>query len=118
MQFSTTAHATNQLQELFENVYFCQEQKPDYMAWAQPLEKSEPVQRMAKLAKELRVVLPVSFFEAANNALFNSLAMIDADGTVLGVYRKSHIPDGPGCAQSVCALCDVGVAGCSRRSGA
>ncbi|KIZ01828.1 hypothetical protein MNEG_6133 [Monoraphidium neglectum] len=82
--------------ELFENVYFCQEQKPEYFDWAKPLEKSEPVQRMAKLAKELKVVLPVSFFEKVNNAHFNSLAMIDADGSILGVYRKSHIPDGPG----------------------
>ncbi|GBF99848.1 N-carbamoylputrescine amidase [Raphidocelis subcapitata] len=84
------------LQELFENVYFCQEQKPEYFEWAKPLEESEPVQRMSKLAKELGVVLPVSFFESVNSAHFNSLAMIDADGTVLGVYRKSHIPDGPG----------------------
>lgn len=84
------------LQELFENVYFCQEQKPEYFDWAKPLEKSEPVQRLSKLAKELEVVLPVSFFEAVNNAHFNSLAMIDADGSILGVYRKSHIPDGTG----------------------
>ncbi len=51
---------------------------------------------MSELAKELGVVLPVSFFEKAGHAHFNSLAMIDADGPVLGVYRKSHIPDGPG----------------------
>src|SRR3546814_6661917 len=51
---------------------------------------------MAGLAAELNVVLPVSFFERANNAHYNSLAMIDADGRRLGVYRKSHIPDGPG----------------------
>ena len=51
---------------------------------------------MSRLAAELQVVLPVSFFERANNAYFNSLAMIDADGRVLGTYRKSHIPDGPG----------------------
>eukprot|EP00882_Tetradesmus_deserticola_P016785 GHRQ01017946.1.p1 GENE.GHRQ01017946.1~~GHRQ01017946.1.p1 ORF type:complete len:223 (+),score=51.67 GHRQ01017946.1:150-818(+) len=84
------------LQELFENWYFCQEQKGEYFDWAKPLEESKPVQRLSKLAKELGVVLPVSFFERVNNAHFNSLAMIDADGTVLGVYRKSHIPDGPG----------------------
>jgi len=77
-------------------VYFCQEQKADYFDWAKPLEKSEPVQRLQKVAKELGVVLPVSFFEKVNNAHFNSLAMIDADGSILGVYRKSHIPDGPG----------------------
>lgn len=59
-----------------------------------PLETT--IKSLAKLAKELRVVLPVSFFERVNNAHYNSLAMIDADGSVLGVYRKSHIPDGPG----------------------
>lgn len=52
--------------------------------------------RMQKLAKELGVVIPVSFFEEANNAHYNSIAMIDADGSDLGLYRKSHIPDGPG----------------------
>lgn len=52
--------------------------------------------RMQKLAKELDVVIPVSFFEEANNAHYNSVAVIDADGTDLGLYRKSHIPDGPG----------------------
>jgi hypothetical protein len=52
--------------------------------------------RMQKLAKELDIVIPVSFFEAANNAHYNSVAIIDADGTDLGLYRKSHIPDGPG----------------------
>lgn len=51
---------------------------------------------MQKLAKELGVVIPVSFFEEANNAHYNSVAVIDADGTDLGLYRKSHIPDGPG----------------------
>lgn len=84
------------LQELFENVYFCQEQKADYFEWAKPLEESQPILRMSKLAKELGVVLPVSFFERVNTAHYNSLAMINADGKVLGVYRKSHIPDGPG----------------------
>eukprot|EP00775_Hariotina_reticulata_P005991 gene5991-6229_t len=84
------------LQELFENWYFCQEQKADYFEWAKPLDESQPVKRLSKLAKELGVVLPVSFFERANTAHFNSLAVIDADGSILGVYRKSHIPDGPG----------------------
>lgn len=51
---------------------------------------------MQNLAKELGVVIPVSFFEEANNAHYNSVAVIDADGTDLGLYRKSHIPDGPG----------------------
>jgi N-carbamoylputrescine amidase len=84
------------LQELFETPYFCKDQKADYFALAQRYEGSPLIARMSRLAAELRIVLPVSFFERANNAYFNSLAVIDADGRVLGVYRKSHIPDGPG----------------------
>jgi len=84
------------LQELFESVYFCKEQSPDHFALAYPFEGNPLIARMSRLAAELDVVLPVSFFERANNAFFNSLAMIDAGGRVLGVYRKSHIPDGPG----------------------
>lgn len=84
------------IQELFETPYFCCDQKPEYFALAQPAEGNPLLARMAALAKELEVVLPVSFFERANNAHYNSLAMIDADGSVLGIYRKSHIPDGPG----------------------
>lgn len=84
------------LQELFENRYWCQEQKAEYFSWAQPLDDSPSVTRMRALAKELGVVLPVSFFERANQAVFNSIAIVDADGSVVGVYRKSHIPDGPG----------------------
>jgi N-carbamoylputrescine amidase len=84
------------IQELFETPYFCQDQKREYFALAQPAEGNPVLARMAALAAELNVVLPVSFFERANNAHYNSLAMIDADGKVLGVYRKSHIPDGPG----------------------
>lgn len=59
---------------------------------------------MQKLAKELGVVIPVSFFEEANNAHYNSVAIIDADGTDLGLYRKSHIPDGPGLWKSKCFM--------------
>jgi N-carbamoylputrescine amidase len=84
------------LQELFENPYFCKDQCASHFALAHAVEGHPLIARMSRLAAELRVVLPVSFFERANNAHFNSLAMIDADGKVLGLYRKSHIPDGPG----------------------
>jgi N-carbamoylputrescine amidase len=84
------------LQELFEGPYFCKDQLPRHFGLAQPYEGNPLIARMSRLAAELGVVLPVSFFERANNAYFNSVAVIDADGRVLGVYRKSHIPDGPG----------------------
>jgi N-carbamoylputrescine amidase len=84
------------LQELFETPYFCQDQLADHFALAKPFAENPVIAEMAMLAKELNVVLPVSFFEKAGHAHFNSLAMVDADGTVLGLYRKSHIPDGPG----------------------
>ena len=84
------------LQELFETRYFCQDQLADHFALAAPFEGNPLIARMSGVAKALNVVLPVSFFERAGQAHFNSLAMIDADGAVLGLYRKSHIPDGPG----------------------
>jgi len=84
------------LQELFETPYFCQEQKSKHYALASPFEGNALLARYSSLAKELGVVLPISFFERAGQAYFNSLAMIDADGTILELYRKSHIPDGPG----------------------
>jgi N-carbamoylputrescine amidase len=84
------------LQELFENPYFCKDQAAKHFGLAQPIEGHPLVARMSRLASELGVVLPVSFFERANNAYFNSVAMIDADGRVLGLYRKSHIPHGAG----------------------
>jgi N-carbamoylputrescine amidase len=84
------------LQELFESLYFCQDQLAQHFSLAAPFDGNALVARMAALAGELGVVLPVSFFERAGHAHFNSLAMIDADGRVLGLYRKSHIPDGPG----------------------
>lgn len=84
------------IQELFETPYFCKDSEPDYMNLATPVGENPAVKRMSKLAAELKVVLPVSIFERANNALYNSLVMIDADGAQLGTYRKSHIPDGPG----------------------
>lgn len=84
------------VQELFETPYFCQDQLPEYFALAAPFDGNPLIAEMAQLAKALGVVLPVSFFERAGRAHFNSLAMVDADGRVLGLYRKSHIPDGPG----------------------
>ncbi|CAL5426293.1 unnamed protein product [Camellia sinensis] len=84
------------IQELFEGYYFCQAQREDFFQRAKPHEGHPTILRMQKLAKELGVVIPVSFFEEANNAHYNSVAIIDADGTDLGLYRKSHIPDGPG----------------------
>jgi N-carbamoylputrescine amidase len=84
------------VQELFETPYFCAEQSPKYQALAKPVAGHAAVAHMAALARELGVVLPVSIFERAGNALFNSIVILDADGRELGVYRKSHIPDGPG----------------------
>ncbi|HMM76461.1 MAG TPA: N-carbamoylputrescine amidase [Gammaproteobacteria bacterium] len=84
------------LQELFESPYFCQDQAARHFALAHEAATSPLLERLARLARELAVVLPVSFFERSGNVYFNSLAMIDADGSRLGVYRKSHIPQGPG----------------------
>ncbi len=84
------------IQELFETPYFCKDQKEELFALAAPAEDHPVLARMSALAAELEVVLPVSFFERANNAYFNSQAILDADGRCLGYYRKSHIPDGPG----------------------
>ncbi|HEX9472869.1 MAG TPA: N-carbamoylputrescine amidase [Steroidobacteraceae bacterium] len=84
------------LQELFATPYFCIEQDPAHLELAEAAGDSRLLQRFAALARELGVVLPVSFFERGNNAYFNSVAIIDADGRNLGVYRKTHIPDGPG----------------------
>ena len=82
------------LQELFETPYFCQIHDFEYMDLATTPEENPAVKRFQEVAKELDVVIPVSFFERAGNAAFNSIAIIDADGTVLGKYRKTHIPDG------------------------
>lgn len=84
------------IQELFQTDYFCQKMIDQNIKLALPLEEDPAVKRFSELAKELDVVLPVSFFEKDNQAHFNSLAIIDADGTILGTYRKSHIPDGAG----------------------
>lgn len=80
------------LQELFQTPYFCIEKDYGFQRHAKPLETDRAVQHFAVLAKRLGVVLPISYYEAAGNTFFNSLAMIDADGAVLGNYRKTHIP--------------------------
>lgn len=80
--------------ELFERPYFCQERRYEYYDFAKKTEDNDAVRHMQALAKELSVVIPVSFYEAGDNRqLFNSVAVIDADGTILGIYRKTHIPD-------------------------
>jgi len=84
------------LQELFETPYFCKDQDSRYFDLGHAAEDCELLTRFQALAKELSVVLPISFFERSNNSLFNSLGMIDADGSLLGIYRKSHIPNSPG----------------------
>ena len=84
------------LQELFETPYFCSEQNSEHLRLAAPFEGNALIARFADLAKELGVVLPISFFEKTERQYFNSMAMIDANGRVLGRYRKTHIPDGPG----------------------
>ena len=84
------------LQELFETLYFCQEEKPEHFCLASSLKKNTGVHHFCGIAKKLGVVLPISFFEKKNNAYYNTVAVIDADGSILGIYRKCHIPDGPG----------------------
>jgi N-carbamoylputrescine amidase len=84
------------IQELFETPYFCQKPNADYLQLATPTETNAAIAHFQMLARELQVVLPISYYELAGRARFNSIAIIDADGSNLGVYRKSHIPDGPG----------------------
>ncbi len=84
------------IQELFETLYFCQKQKPEFFSYATTLEENKAINHFKILAKELQIVLPISFFEKKNKAKYNSVAVINADGTILGVYRKTHIPDGTG----------------------
>jgi N-carbamoylputrescine amidase len=84
------------LQELFERIYFCQQQSEAFRAFATPVADNPAIRHFSRLAQELQVVLPISFFERANQVSFNSVLMIDADGRHLGIYRKTHIPDGPG----------------------
>ncbi len=84
------------LQELFLTPYFCKEEKKSYFELAKEAENNPVLDRMSQLARDLSVVLPISFYERAGNAFFNSVMMIDADGTLMGVYRKTHIPHAPG----------------------
>ncbi len=82
------------LQELFLTPYFCQKEKYEYFELATEFENNKYLAHFSEMAKKYNVVLPISFFEKSGNCYFNSLAMIDADGTILGLYRKSHIPTG------------------------
>jgi N-carbamoylputrescine amidase len=84
------------LQELFETPYFCIDQDVRHFALATTIDENPALRHFAPIARELGVVLPISFFERAGQAFFNTVAMLDADGRVLGSYRKSHIPNGPG----------------------
>ena len=84
------------LQELFETPYFCIDQDVRHFALATTIDENPALRHFAPIARELGVVLPISFFERAGQAFFNTVAMLDADGRVLGTYRKSHIPNGPG----------------------
>lgn len=81
------------LPELFETPYFCQERKYGHYGLAHTVDEDPAVRHFKKLAAKLHAVIPVSFYEKAGTVLYNSLAMIDADGELLGIYRKTHIPD-------------------------
>jgi N-carbamoylputrescine amidase len=82
--------------ELFEGPYFCIDMLPEHFGRAHPIEGHPTVAHFQKVAEELEVVLPISIYERANNATFNTVVIVDADGAQLGIYRKSHIPDGVG----------------------
>ncbi len=82
------------LQELFKTPYFCQIENYEYFKLAESVDHSSFIAHFQKLAKELNVVLPISFFEKEGNVFFNSLVMVDADGSIVGKYRKAHIPTG------------------------
>lgn len=84
------------LQELFEGPYFCQDESPEDLDRAAPVAGNPTIAHFQALARELGVVLPISFYERAGQARFNSIAILDADGSLLGTYRKSHIPHGSG----------------------
>lgn len=81
------------LPELFERKYFCQERRYEYYDYAKTMEENDAVRHFAAVAEELSVVLPISFYERDKNRLFNTVAVLDADGSILGKYRKTHIPD-------------------------
>ncbi|HML42072.1 MAG TPA: N-carbamoylputrescine amidase [Hyphomicrobium zavarzinii] len=82
--------------ELFEGIYFCTKQDPKWFETAHPVDEHPCVRALKKLAKKLEIVIPISFFEKDGPRYYNSIAIADADGDILGIYRKSHIPDGPG----------------------
>ena len=84
------------IQELFQTPYFGIEYDEKIFNLAKPFKNNSVINEMSDLAKKLNVVLPISYFEVENNAYYNAIAIIDADGNILGNYRKSHIPDGPG----------------------
>jgi N-carbamoylputrescine amidase len=84
------------LPELFDGPYFCRTEDEAHFESARPVDSHPTVARFRQLARELRLVVPVSFFERSGHEYFNSVAVVDADGELRGVYRKSHIPDGPG----------------------
>jgi len=84
------------IQELFEAPYFCKDHSNKHFELALPVAENPAIRRLSKVAAELGVVLPLSVFERAQNAYFNTLVMVDADGEKLGIYRKSHIPESPG----------------------
>lgn len=82
--------------ELFATPHFCQDQLAAFFDLARPFQSHPMIERFADLARELGVVLPVSFFERSGPTFYNTVTVIDADGAMLGIYRESHIPDGPG----------------------
>ena len=84
------------LPELFEGLYFCKDMDDKYFSWAKEREHHPLMKQFSALAKELEVVLPISYFEKSGTHYYNALVVIDADGTVMENYRKTHIPDGPG----------------------
>jgi N-carbamoylputrescine amidase len=84
------------VQELFETPYFCKDHDPKFFALAMPIAENPAVRRFQQLARELNIVLPVSVFERSGQAFYNSVAMVDAGGELMGTYRKAHIPESPG----------------------
>ena len=82
------------LPELFEGLYFCQIENYDFFSKAEEVKDSKTLKHFQKMAKEYKIVLPISFFEKSGNCYFNSLVMIDKDGNIVDLYRKSHIPTG------------------------
>ncbi|MDX1977076.1 MAG: N-carbamoylputrescine amidase [Pseudanabaenaceae cyanobacterium bins.68] len=82
--------------ELFATPYFCRQEQEQFFGWATTVDQDPAIARCRQLAKTYQIIIPVSFFEQAGQAYYNSLALIDHQGEIQGLYRKSHIPDGPG----------------------